>query len=259
MIARRWGLWGMIPAMAIALAACGGTPQQVAVPPAFPQVHWGEPDEDSGSGEPRGLLMLLHGGGWQPNLIGYRDQIVLGEMFQEDGFATVAVAYAAGAEGFSQIEDVYAEAKERYPGVPICAIGQSAGGHLALMLATREPDLACAVSMAGPTNLTSLDEEEDAEGLKYAEAAFGLDALAEFSPVLHADRIQARVLMMMAENDPLVPVEQGYELGEVLPGAQLLVLPPGPAPWLHSGISLTAGQQAKEKQDEFLESVMPAG
>jgi acetyl esterase/lipase len=258
---RRWGLWGLSLAVLIALAGCGGSddspPLRLEKEPKLPKVSWGEPDDPADRKEPRGLLMLLHGGGWLPNFELYRDQLVLADMFQEDDFATVAVGYGEGAEGFSQIEDVYAEAKERYPGVPICAIGQSAGGHLALMLATREPDLACVVDMAGPTNLTSLDPEEDKKGFGYAEDAFGRDAFEEFSPVLYADQIKARVLMILAENDPLIPIEQGYELEEALPGAELIVLPPGPGPFIHSGVDLEAAGEANLAQEELLDEVMP--
>lgn len=223
----------------LSVAGCGGggdsTAQLGKDSIAGARVYWGEPS----GGNPVGVVMLLHGGGWQPSVSGFEQQKASAGYFQNQGYATVAIGYDAGAKGFQQVVDVYGAARKRYPDLPVCATGISAGGHLALMLATREPDLACVVALSAPTDLTTLaaQDPQGEEGYQAAVTAFGHDQLAKFSPVNYAARIKAKVLMFEAETDPVNPAEQGRELARALPSAELLVLPPGPIPveWAHGG------------------------
>jgi acetyl esterase/lipase len=254
-----------IAAIALAAAGCGGSDDdgllneradRAGKPPAdrtgpdTPLIDWSEP-----AGNPVGLVMLLHGGGWQPSLAGYESQRQFALALQGGGYATVVIGYSAGAEGLREVEDVYSQARERYPNLPICAFGTSAGGHLSLMLATREPDLDCVIDLVGPTDLTTLDDQGSAYGHQIAVEAFGEDALPKFSPVRYADRIRARVLMVLAETDPVVPVEQGRVLVDALPGAELFVLPEGPVSWLHdSTVTQAAIDEANQRQEEFLQA-----
>jgi dipeptidyl aminopeptidase/acylaminoacyl peptidase len=217
------------------------------------RVSWGEP----AGGHPTALVMLIHGGGWRASESGYEDQKTNAASFEREGYATVAIDYDEGAKGFRQIVDVYKAARERYPGLPICASGISAGGNFALMLATREPDLDCVLALVAPTDLTSI-AEQDPEGDEAYQAAvttLGKDQLAKFSPVRYANRIRAKVLLVVAETDPIVPADQGRELAHALPGAQLLVLPPGPvhAEWAHfGGVQPNAQNLVLERDFEFV-------
>ncbi len=220
----------------------------------LPKLTWGIP-----TANPRSVVILLHGGGWQPNPIGYRQQVEYGKAIEAGGVATVAVGYGPGATGLRQIEDVYSRARRCFPDAPICAVGDSAGGHLALMLATRESDLSCVIARAAPTDLTSLVAQGANEGRQIALDAFGERGLARFSPVRRASAIHARVLVIMAENDPLVPVAQGRELERALPGVELLVLPPGPEPFVHGlGVTQSSLHAANEREVTFLEQAAPA-
>lgn len=238
--------------LALASSGCGESDLNIG-DGSGPQARttWGEP-----AGEPRALVILLHGGGWQPSPEGYEQQKATGEMLQDLGYATVAVGYDEGALGFRQIEDVYAEARRRYPDLPICAAGQSAGGHLSLMLAVREPDLACVIDLVGPTDFTTLREHGGDAAYEGAATAFGKANLPKFSPARYADQIKAKVLMILAETDPLVPEEQGRELAELLPGSELVILPEGPvtAVWAHSaGVQPDALDNVVQLQLDFLE------
>jgi dipeptidyl aminopeptidase/acylaminoacyl peptidase len=244
----------------LAFAGCGGDDVEIDPEPGMPRVSWGEP----GDGDPAGLIMLLHGGGWQPSRAGYEEQRQNAGRLQDLGYATVAIGYSEGARGFRQIQDVYSEARRRYPDLPICASGTSAGGHLALMLATREPDLACVVDLSGPIDLRTLAEqdEEDDEAHREAVKAFGKDELAKYSPVRYADRIKAKVLMIIAEADPVNPVEQGDELERALPDAELLVLPEGPvqAPFSHfGGVTPEAQDEVVQRQLAFIQEATQGG
>jgi dipeptidyl aminopeptidase/acylaminoacyl peptidase len=221
------------------------------------QVDWGEPS----NGDPRGLIMLLHGGGWLPNPAAYEQLRQYAPTLQASGYATVAIGYDKGARGFRQIRAIYRNAAEkRYPGLPVCVLGTSAGGHLGLMLAAREPDLACVVDLVGPTNLTSLDDQGSATGYQYAAQAFGENKLGKYSPVRYAKRIKARIMIVLAQNDPLIPVEQGAELKRRLPRVELIVLPEGPTPWLHdSTVDAASIENANARQSAFLARATSGG
>ena len=248
--------------LALAVAGCGGGGGEVSSLPknvSRAEVSWGQP-----GGDPKALVILLPGGGWQRSPSQYEDQKTAAKSLQQEGYATVAVQYDEGARGFRQIEDVYRTARKHYPKLPICATGISAGGHLALMLATREPDLACVVGLSAPTDLTTLaaQDPQGQEAYNAAVAAFGKDQLARYSPVRYANRIKAKVLLFVAATDPLDPVAQGRELTEALPGAQLVVLPPGPDPavWAHGGGVQPNAQEDVVKRDlDFIDQATGGG
>jgi acetyl esterase/lipase len=219
------------------------------------RVSWGQP----ASGHPSAVVLLIHGGGWRPSDSGYEEQKANAEILQDRGYATAAIGYDEGTRGFRQIVGVYKAARARYPGLPVCASGISAGGNLALMLATSEPDLQCVIAVSSPTDLTTLARQDpqgdEAYGL--AVAAFGKDQLARFSPVRYTGRIRAKVLLIAADTDPIVPAAQSRELGKALPGAQLLDFPPGPdrVEWAHyGGVQPTASNIALEREFEFLKA-----
>ena len=212
--------------------------------------------------------MLIHGGAWtglNPNAFNVTEATSL--VYRALGFETMTVDYRAGAQGVADVERFYTEARQKVgPSLPICALGVSAGGNIALLLAAKFPDLACVISLAGPTDLQALEHEPHGalSGYQYALNAFGKPALGQFSPALQASSIKAKVLLLYADNDPLVPVEQGEIMKRALPTATLIRLPPGPYPFVHtgvgapvssSGISQAARQQVNAAQAQILQSV----
>jgi acetyl esterase/lipase len=224
------------------------------------RLSWGEPP----GGDPIGVVMLIHGGGWERSYSGYEEQRENAVNFEDKGYATVAIGYDKGAKGLRQVVATYEEARKRYPELPICASGLSAGGHLALMLAAREPDLDCVVALAAPTDLTALaaQDPEGDEAYEAAVRAFGERRLAKYSPIRYADRIKAKVLLMVAAADPVAPAAQVRELAQVLPGSELLVLPPGPVPvpWAHfGGVQEDAQEVVVERTLDFLDASTKAG
>jgi dipeptidyl aminopeptidase/acylaminoacyl peptidase len=245
----------------LVVAGCGGSGNKQQTNVQFQgaavggaRVSVGDP---AGGGSPSGVVLLIHGGGWQRSDAEYASLKANAKNFQAQGYATVTIGYDTGAKGFQQVVDVYKQARKKYPGVPICASGISAGGHLALMLATREPDLTCVVTLVAPTDLTTLARQDPngQEAYNAAVTAFGADQLAKFSPVRYADKIKAKVLMIEAQTDPIDPVAQGHELARALPGSELLVLPPGPviAAWAHSaGVQPDAQNIVIKREFDFL-------
>ncbi len=205
--------------------------------------------------------MLIPGGGWERPDSGYQEMKASAPTVQQQGYATVAIRYDAGTKALRQVMAVYQAARRRYPDVPVCATGISAGGNLALLLAAREPQLECVAAVSAPTDLTTLarQDPQGQEAYNAAVHALGQDQLGRFSPIRYADRIRAKVLLVNAESDPVVPSEQGRELARALPGSQLLVLPPGPAPaeFAHfGGVQPNATSLALAREFEFLKRVL---
>jgi acetyl esterase/lipase len=252
----------------LAVSACGGGSSRNVPPPK--RAHgrrakavWGAP---SGGRRPRALLILIHGGGWEgPNAAALRDEVAVAGLYRKAGYETVAVDYRAGAAGVSDVERIYRQARRRAgPHLPICAAGISAGGHIALMLAVRYPDLRCVIDVAGPTDLPALNREPHGHTvLELADHAFGAGGLAAFSPALHASSIRARLMLVYASDDPVVPVAQGRAMARADRSATLIVLPPGNSTFVHTGVGapaattgvrLSAKNAAQIAEDRFLNS-----
>jgi dienelactone hydrolase len=250
----------------IALAGCGGQgtgPQPSgagsgAAPGLIddgpPQFTWGKPAGAYAGAAPRGVVFLVHGGGWRPNPIAYRQQLSLAPAYQRAGFATLVLGYGPGPNGLEDLEHFYDRARRRYgKRTPVCVIGASAGGHLALMLATREPGLACVIDLGGPADLTTLPDQGAADTYQLAVSAFGADELDGWSPIRDARRIKAKVMLIFAAADQVVPEQQGEEMAKALPGSTLIILPPGDAPFVHGrDVDLAAKQAAAQQQVQFL-------
>jgi dienelactone hydrolase len=257
MTARKSRTLSALAVAVVALAGCG----------SGAHVHlssiWGAP---AGGARPRALLLLIHGGGWAGrSTAGLESVAALGPDFQRLGYETLAFDYRHGALGIEDAEVFYRLARQRVgPHVPICAVGPSAGGHIALMLALRNPDLACVLDFAGPTDLISLGSQPGGGfGYHVALRAFGARQLGAYSPALHAGSIRAKVMLVYAKNDPIVPAAQGEEMAHVLPAAQLIVLPPGPVGFVHSrggagtsnGVAVAAYDASIAAEESFLADV----
>jgi dienelactone hydrolase len=120
-------------------------------------------------------------------------------------------------------------------GGPVCAYGQSAGGHLAAMLAVERPTLTCAVLDAAPTDLPSMLPKSNAKN--FVEGTFGTDpsTLARWSPARDwRPTIHTPVYATFAANDPTVPPQQGAIFKAADPEANVDTVPGGTFYWLHS-------------------------
>jgi dienelactone hydrolase len=251
------------------LSACGpggssddGKVEHEAEPP--PQSRFGAPVGSFAGERPKALILLIHGGGWEgENPQAFEQEAALAPIFQKRGFATLTFDYRAGEQGLADAERFYRQARRKVgPDVPVCAYGASAGGHVALMLAARNPDLACAVSLAGPTDLPALDDEPGGQdSYDLAVQAFGRDALKRLSPVEHAKAIKARLMLVAAQNDPLVPVAQARAMAKAKPGTQVIVLPAGDegGPFIHSKVDSRAATQALVRELGFLAAARTHG
>jgi acetyl esterase/lipase len=186
---------------------------------------------------PRGVMLAIHGGGWW--LVGAgkaQEMRADAERWRARGWLTVNFTYRPCGQSVADALWFYDRARS-WVGTraKICAIGTSAGGHLALLIGARRPGLYCAVSVAGPTDFTRIQDEpvyNPATGLYDATsgsrlvhnlgaAAFGEENLASTNPVTLASTTlkRTRVLQAFSADDHLVPFQQAADLDEAMSAA----------------------------------------
>ena len=193
--------------------------------PAYYEV--GEPTGAFAGTPPKGVMLLIHGGGWAQNgpgaAAGMRQDA---ERWRARGWRTLNASHRPCERAMQDVRWFYDRARELWgPDLPYCAMGESSGAHLALMLAAQRATLACAISEAGPSNPMVLDTQgayDPPTGgtqttgphwlYNLLTAAFGEERLPAYSPALLP--ISARVLAAFAEHDHFVPIAQGDDLRE---------------------------------------------
>lgn len=223
--------------VAAVLAACAVSALAAVSLPARGRtlVAWTAPH-----GRPAGVVLVVHGGAWRA--AGTRTVGLMGaraRTFAGWGWAAAVVDYRAFGDAPGDVVRAYDAARERFPGLPICAYGESAGGQLALMLAVRRP-LACVIDAAGPVDLPRLDGTPQADWVRAkALAAFG--DLRDASPTHHAAAIRAPVLAGYSAGDRIVPASQGRYLKRALTHARVIELGAGVGPrFVHASVPAAA-------------------
>lgn len=175
-------------------------------------------------------MLIFSGGGW---LLSPPAEVAATRHYERRytalGWLAIDVGYRPGGEqGFADVKRAYDKARHDHPALPICAVGESSGAHLALMLATVRP-LDCVEDVDGPVDLRkglprALEEE--------AHAVFGKN-LAKWSPLLLAKRIHGKLLIVHAQADRIVPVAQAKRFHAALPQSKLVILPRGSLAFIH--------------------------
>jgi dipeptidyl aminopeptidase/acylaminoacyl peptidase len=107
----------------------------------------------------------------------------------------------------------------------VCIAGIDIGGYIALAGATFSPELyACAVSIAGISELDRMmtvqrrNSGDNSQTMSYWTARIGTDTaqLEATSPAMHADRVQAPILLVHGKNYVTVPINQSEEERDAL-------------------------------------------
>jgi Prolyl oligopeptidase family len=216
---------------------------------------------------PRGIMLVIHGGGWASigggPVQGMRHDA---DRWRARGWTTVNITYRGCGRSVADVLWFYDRTRAAIPAdARICAIGTSAGGNLALLIGAGRPDLYCAVSQAGPTDLRTIQSEfaydpatggyTQTLGGRYVHnlgaAAFGEENLASFSPAaLAAGSLSStRVLQGFSADDTLVPYQQTADLATAMhtanPAAYVdsVQLPIGTVPFGHGRITRAAQRE----------------
>jgi len=200
---------------------------------------------------PKGLdhpvpaIVFIHGGGWAA---GTRQSMGgLAKQAAARGYVAVTISYRFAPKHIfpAQVEDakcavrwLRANAKERnIDPTKIGASGMSAGAHLAMMLGAMDPSdglegdggsadqsskVQAVVSYVGPTNLVGEYPEVSVNILKNFLGGLPQEKQAECkraSPITYVNRGDAPMLLFFGTKDPLVPVDQAYQMTKALTDA----------------------------------------
>ena len=224
--------------------------------PAYYEV--GQPTGAFAGRSPKGVMLLIHGGYWFVTGQGAAEAM-RGDAtrWRNRGWLTVNLSYRACGQSLNDVIAFYDRVSARYPTTPICALGSSAGGHLAMMLAGVKPQLACAIGQGTPTDLRKAKDEaayNSATGTfslikagrteyNMGVAAFGLENLSWYSPTSWAPQVRARLLLVSAGDDWIIPYQQTVDMRDAVlasrPSAYVDTarFERGNQPWVHGTIS----------------------
>lgn len=195
---------------------------------------------------PRPGVVLIHGGGWQAGDKGF--YAPLGQVLATQGFVAFSINYrfTPAAHYPAQADDAQNAvrwmrahaAQYRLDPARIGALGDSAGGHLAVILGTRDLDavpgrsghVQCVVDFYGPSDLTVMTPAgplNDAQ--KYASRVLhdllggtreeNPGAYRAASPLFDVSARSAPTLIIQGMDDPIVPPDQSERLADALHGA----------------------------------------
>jgi acetyl esterase/lipase len=204
---------------------------------------------------PRGApltAILIHGGGWLqvgPHYVATMEQLAY--RYRRRRIRVFNIDYASGGEAsLASVTATYDKIRRRVSG-PIVAVGASAGGQLALMLARRRA-LAGVVAYAAPTDLV-----HSTSWLRLAvDGAFAPPDLRRYSPALVGVPRRTPILGIYTSDDPLVPPPQAHALRRL--GAKVDMLAPGPLDlhFMHTGVSPRGWARAALDERRFLDRVV---
>jgi acetyl esterase/lipase len=183
------------------------------------------------------VVICIHGGGWAAG--DKKDMLGLAYGVAALGYEAVSINYRLAPQSKypCQVEDVTAvldylrtHAREmKIDSKKMAALGSSAGGHLALLLAetsennelgskTKPSALRAACSIAGPTDLT---REFSDTGKNILKGFFGFpketnpEAYQKASPSFCLTKKCAPLLLIHGDQDPLVPYSQATSMVEL--------------------------------------------
>ncbi|WP_412972745.1 alpha/beta hydrolase family protein [Glaciecola sp. MF2-115] len=184
------------------------------------------------------LVVMIHGGPQARDFLQFNGEV---QLLANRGYAVMQVNFR-GSDGYGaafrragylewggkMIKDIidathHVTANFNVDSERMCTYGASYGGYAALMATVRAPDLyKCTIGYVGIYDLNYAYTESYTTrllgGQAYLERVLGTDTdiLNEFSPVNHADKIKAKVMLIHGEKDARVPVINAEKMLEKL-------------------------------------------
>ena len=184
------------------------------------------------------LVVMIHGGPILRDYHEFDDEV---QLLANRGYAVMQVNFR-GSGGYGSkferagykewggkmIQDIidathYVTSNFNIDSDRMCTYGASYGGYAALMATVRAPDLyKCTIGYVGIYDLNYAFSESITTRLLGGEAflnrVLGTEKtiLDEFSPVNHADKIKAKVMLIHGEKDAIVPVINAEKMLEKL-------------------------------------------
>lgn len=227
------------------------------------------------AGPARGTMIVLHGGGWADERGDARRKMALASVvLRAQGWRVVNAAYSPPARsggatpdprpGLRDVVAFYDQVRRAYRG-PVCSYGESAGGHLAVMLALERPRLSCAVSLSGPLDLPGMFRDTSKLGRTIVRDSFGTDlrTLDAWSPTRSWSRGRHRtpVFATGADDDPLVPGGQPAAFRRVAPATSVVELRSERrgAPYVHGPVREDDLRRSQRAMGRWLDRIAPAG
>jgi len=188
------------------------------------------------------VVLMIHGGGWsQGNSAGAAQEAMY---FAQHGLAAVSINYTLATRTQPSWPGVFDEvdqsaawvrahgAEYGVDGTTMGALGTSAGGHLAALLATDgSSPIVATVSLSGPMDLTASQGEHvgPVRGLLGCAPVDCMPTATDASPAATIDERAGPVLLFNSAAEEAVPVAQARTMAAALTDAavphQLVVLP----------------------------------
>lgn len=191
------------------------------------------------SGRVRGTMIMIHGGGWVGHDARAQEHLMSrpGALFLQRGWRVVSIDYRAGAQGLQDVLDAGAAELARGTGEgPLCLYGESSGGHLALVAASRLRAVDCVIGLGAPTDLVHYQAEAGAGTEPRAKLVAGRIAryfgttpgeLAPWDPVTLAPSIRADVVLLREGDDAVFSAAHAWRVQAARPTTQVVELPAG--------------------------------
>lgn len=199
-----------------------------------------------------GLAMVtVHGGSWLltgPGAMRSIDPAI--RRWVRRGYPVYNVDYAPGKDGLQSLSAAVDRIAAERGSADLCLHGESAGGHLALMLATQRRDIRCVIASAAPLDLQRLGPALN----PIVRIVFGDDraGLKAWSPLVRAREIRGSVLLQGARDDRLVPISQVTRFRRIRPQTRVSYLEPGPTAWMHGTTSQRSASSAYRQEARFV-------
>lgn len=201
-------------------------------------------------------VLVIRGGGWRAvGPVRVQSMRPVAEHFARNGHRALSLGYRSGMQGLLDVLFHHDLLRLRIgPETPICAYGESAGGHFALMLALVR-DIECVSAVAAPLDLTRYPSSSTVR--RAAREAFGEERLAQLSPLQRTSELRARAMLVLGEGDRYINPDHAHEFASQVPGTRVVHVASGDEPWVHGSADADSLRRYRLAELAFLRGEPP--